>query len=60
MTYLKSYIAAVFDLSKLLGLVFLVSALFFGMGAAIPFVYVALVAGLAGPLSVAIRSRSAV
>ena len=58
MSYIKSYLVALFKISKITGLVFLVGSLFYGYFWALPFVYVSIMAAFGGPISFYLKKQT--
>jgi len=51
MTYLKSYVSSFIEIGKWLGLIYLFSSFLFGSASSFYFIYMALLAAIAGPLN---------
>jgi hypothetical protein len=58
MIYLKSYAETLFEIGKMLGLIFLIMAFFINVSGAPFFVYLAIVSSFVGPASMYLYGRS--
>jgi len=57
MVYVRSYIIALLEISKLAGLAFLLGSFFYGYFWAIPFVYMSIMVAFGGPVGLLIKNK---